>query len=156
MAIKTLSQIFGESPILRPRTTIARKTTTIIASSLNPFNGALPSTLSGAMTANQWKDLIDIAGSGVLQFAALGAQNSTSRTVDFEIILDGNTIYPGSEAIAAARWFVGVGAVTLNSSSAVLAWSFDPKPYRSTLKIRARQTDTATDSLRLDYAHDTV
>jgi len=138
------------SPLLRARSAPVRKTTTVIASSLNPFNGSFPSWLSGSMTGGSWKDLASVSGAGVLLFAALGAQDATPRTVDLEIVLDDVVRYTGSEAISSARWFVGCGCVLLNGSGAPISASYGWMPFYRSMILRARQTDTASNTLRLD------
>lgn len=146
---------FALSALGRPPATVTNRTVTVIAASTDAFNSAFPTITSGAMTANVWKTLVSVSSAGVLDLASLSPVDNTARTVDFRIVIDGTTVYTGSEATSFQRWFVGAGIVTLNASGVVTAVASQHLVFNSSLSIDARSTITETDKLRLTYLYRT-
>ena len=99
--MSTLTQFLGGN---RPATLIPSGTS----------NNGIASTVSddpGALTANVWKEVLNVSGAGVLHVAAIRHAGATSQQVGIRAIIDGVTAATIDEASAstnsAAGAFVG-------------------------------------------------
>ena len=82
-------------------------------------------------------DVVSVTGRGVLNFVAITPGNATSL-VQLQIIVDGVTVLDATDGGASNnQWAVAVGALNVESESAVQA-ALDQIPFRSSLVIKLR------------------
>lgn len=107
-------------------------------------------TLSGALTAATYKEMLTVSGSGVLQLAYVSTVDATSRTVGIKIIIDGTTIFDeitaaitaGSSGILAAGMILGEGVLVPVSY-----------PFHSSLSISIKSSLSETNKIAIGYIY---
>lgn len=113
-------------------------------------------TLSGALTANTLKTMLNISGAGVLKACAVQALDTTSRTLRLKITIDGVAAFdPGASAAntTANSAIVGVGGITTyNSTNFMLA--FERIPFNTSCLVEIASSLSETDKLALLYAYE--
>ena len=102
------------------------------------------SALAGDTTL---QTLVDVTGSGFLEFASVWG-DAYSGTVRLVIKVDGSTILDTTGAsVSDARLLVGAGSFLLfYSTIGYLAFDADRIPFRSSLQIQAQQSDVLLDA----------
>lgn len=113
-------------------------------------------TLSGALTANTLKTMLNISGAGVLKACAVQALDATSRTLRLKITIDGVAAFdPGASAANTTlnSAIVGVGGITTyNSTTFMLA--FERIPFNTSCLVEIASSLSETDKLALLYAYE--
>jgi hypothetical protein len=103
-------------------------------------------TLSGAVTAATYKDILTISGGGIIWTAAVGVVDTTSRTVGLRLVLDGVTVF---DAISAAI------TTANNGFYAVFSTTYNPRviSFRNSCVIGIKSSLSETDKIYLlcDY-----
>lgn len=89
-------------------------------------------------------DVVSVTGRGVLNFVAITTTNAVN-SAQLQIIIDGVTVLDATGGGASNnQWAVAVGALNIESTSAVQA-ALDQIPFRSSLVIKLRGTSGAGD-----------
>ena len=91
-------------------------------------------------TSTSLVDVVNITGSGVLNFVVAGASNST---LQIQVIIDGVTVADLTGTGSALYARVIVGAV-IGSTTVPTGITFDQIPFKSSLVIKHRNTSGAT------------
>jgi hypothetical protein len=111
--LSALSQFTGSS---RAIATITNQcsTGTLVPLGTSILNARSIST--AAFTANTLQTVLSLTGSGSLNFAAVRAEDGTSRTVRIKILIDGRTVFDAtSAATTSLLGLVAVGYVVRTS-----------------------------------------
>lgn len=109
-------------------------------------------TNSGVLTAATYKDVITLTGRGVLNLAAVKANDATSRTVHIKLTIDGTTVVEATGTTATTHYgFVPVGFV----SPAGAAVSLDQVPFETSCVVAIKSSITETDKLAFASAYRT-
>lgn len=108
--------------------------------------------LSGAVTANTYKEILAISGSGIVDLAAVAAEDATSRTVGIKVVIDGITAF---DAISGTVAGTNVGIIAIGHWFPVSTYSVLPDPicFNVSLSISIKSSISETDkiSLRCNY-----
>jgi hypothetical protein len=145
---------FGLSPVtMAPKNIVNRTLTTTDAGFLSTSD-KIVQLLSGAMTENVEKELLNISGAGVFQFCALTYIDATARDVRFRVVIDGTEVYDSSLASIqiAHSGFCAIG----NYNGTNLNIQIMQIPFYSSFVVYATSTITETDKLKLWYMYYTV
>ena len=142
-----------DSPILKvPSAIINRFTLSGAAVALSALAGQLYSVYTGAHTATTLKELLNISGAGVLQLAALWVEDTTSRTIQLKIVMDGVTVFDvTTAAITTANvGIMGAGFFTSNTAATPILQHL---PFYSSLVISGATSLNETDKLNFSYVY---
>ena len=145
---------FNTGGLNAPPKTIVNKfsvggVTGIALGSANNYNKV---TLSGALTANTYLEMLNVAGSGVLNVAYVYTVDTTSRTVGIKVVIDGVTIF---DAISAALTTTtdGIMAVGVSIGGHII---FEPICYNSSLIIYIKSSISETNKIGVCYGYRTT
>jgi len=122
------------------------------------FTGAsnIRSTLSGALTANTYKEILAVTGAGVLNFSAVSAEDSTARSVYMKVLIDGVQVIERSMSIGAQHQGPVVIGSLIGDGTNISGMTFDQIPYSASLSLQIKSSLTETDKLRAWYHYRTV
>ena len=108
------------------------------------------STLSGALTAATLKGVLNVSGSGVVNYVAAWVMDTTSRTLRIKVILDGVTIADvTSSAITTSLY--GLIAVGAGGSSTTI----DHLTFNTSLVVQIASSLTETDKITTNIMYHT-
>lgn len=139
-----------------PSSSASRRTTSIVtAQNVAGFTvvglsgvysfSAVISTLSGALTANTLKTMLDITGSGgIMPILAIRNTDTTSRTLRVVVTVDGASVF---DRTSAAFTTATHGAILAGSHHASVPISIPPIRWTTSLKIEIASSLTETDKL---------
>ena len=116
--------------------------------------GNVRRTLSGALTANTYKDLVSVSGAGVLKFLVSETQDATARTMHIKVTLDGVQVVERS--LAAAVSGTGTLAVGSFASNTPVGPIFDALPFKTSMVIAMKSTLGETDKVAAIYNYHTM
>lgn len=116
-------------------------------------------TLSGALTANTWKRLVNITGGAgsLSQCAALSA-DATSRTIGLRVVIDSVTSPYAFDSVSAATAATDTGIYAAGGTGADAANLFVdgmPIKWKTSCEIWVAASDSATDKIKLGYKYHT-
>lgn len=115
----------------------------------------LKRTLSGATTANNYKNLLSVNGAGVLQFAGCYTNNTTLKTFGLKVVIDGITIYDTTTGVstnAIARGLVAAGVCYYDGNNAILHGHYSQMYFNSSLSIDIKSSASSeTDGMAILY-----
>ena len=122
-------------------------------------NGALLSysttgannVLSGAVTANTYKEILAITGAGLLELCAAATQDTTSRTVGLKIVVDGVTIF---DAVSSTTTASTTGLVAIGNGGGGTSGGF-PVPFNVSLSVQIKSSISETDKIAALYTYRT-
>ena len=102
-------------------------------------------TLSGALTAATYKEMLAVSGAGVLRYCAVRAVDTTSRTLGIKIVIDGTTVY---DAVCTACTAENDGLRAFSPETLPMQL-----PFASSLSIQIKSSLSETDKVGLlvDY-----
>ncbi|MFH1010335.1 MAG: hypothetical protein V1784_03770 [bacterium] len=124
------------------------------ATLISPATTGAKSVLSGAVTANTYKEILAITGAGLLEFCAANTQDTTSRTVGLKIVADGVTIFDAvSSATSSAT--LGIVAVGGNGNGGVSYPIAFPVPFNVSLSVQIKSSISETDKIAALYSYRT-
>lgn len=124
MAILTLSQIVGESPILLPPSLITGRFLTSSAGSYQVRTLGHGLSQTASTTSATLTEVLNISGGGVIEFLAI-MSGSASVIGKWRIVIDGVTVLDeASVSLADTIAFCAVGSVRASSSTGV-QWFID-------------------------------
>ena len=137
-----------------PTTSIAslccENNTGAVISSTAMLNAPGKAVTSGALTANTYKELLSISGSGTLFSATVSDLPGGTPTLGMKIVIDGNTVLDRSVTVtAAAGWGVGVAYGTGTGYTIPATFVI---PFKTSLSISVKSSASATDYVMLKYA----
>jgi hypothetical protein len=149
-----MSILNAASPILKVPITL-----------INPYtvNGVTPAStgqfltmgakeiLAGALTANVYKEILAVTGSGILQLAGVMSKDASSRTLGIKVVLDGATIVDVVSAAVAdsTRSVIPIGLG--GGSGTVSQW--DRLPFFTSLSISIKSSLSETDLISAGYRY---
>lgn len=106
----------------------------------------LRQTLSGALTADTYKTVLSVSGSGELNFCALSMVDATGRTCSLRITADGVVVFEKTVvSLGSQKAIVGVGGI--DSSVPAGAAKFAPVPFCASLAVELKSSLTETDKI---------
>ena len=110
-----------------------------------PAQSGIKSTLSGALTANTLKTMLNITGSaGSMYVLGLVANDATSRALRLKVTIDGS-VTPAFDANG--------GAATSNNGISAAVLSGNPIRWKSSCLVEISSSLTETDKLTLGYMY---
>lgn len=112
--------------------------------------GAMSQVKTGALTANTWAQMLVISGPGVLEFAGLSSDDTTSRTISIQIVIDGVQLVNVSATTLGGSYGHGVMAVG-QSYSGSYAKQEIPFTTACTILVKSGLTETAKSTLFTSY-----
>jgi len=104
------------------------------------FTGVL-TTLSGALTANVYKELYSYTGAGRVGLLQVATTDTTSRTVGLKVVIDGTTFY---DEVSAATTTSSAGCPLIGSGG-----GYDTQPFYKSISISVKSSLSETDKLKL-------
>ena len=106
-------------------------------------------TLSGALTANTYKEIVSVSGPGVISMAAVFTVDATSRAMGIKVVIDGITIFDAASAAEAYAncLMVAIGYITRNDAAGFLA--SEKIPFNSSLSVSIKSSLAETDKIAL-------
>lgn len=109
------------------------------------------STASGACTAGEWKNVLEVRGGGMLKAATVRNANGATKNISLRIVLDGVEIFNRPVATSAVLTYVAIGQIVAGTTSSVMD---DPQPFYRSLLVQYRadvsETDGSTIATRFD------
>jgi len=154
--MSTLSQFMG-SPLTSPPLSIINKYSSGgVQSDFSLACEISVATLSGALTANTYKELIGIpSGAGVVTICAVRVADTTSRTLGLQVIIDGVTVF---DAVSDAITSNGVGIIAIGGgvsvpSSTVTYLLPEPIVFNNSLSISVKSSLSETNKVALLSAY---
>lgn len=147
MADTTLSTVFNR-PNSPPVSINGRTVTGSVAvgtATLANMSAIGKAELSGALTANTWKTVVNITtGAGVVKLANVFQMDTTARSLGIQISLEGVVVYTNYlvPAPTAGHGINAIGA-TLGAST----WQLERIPFNTSFKLEIKSSLTETDKL---------
>lgn len=127
-----------------------RATVSVVAGATNAYT-----SLTGALTANVLKTILEVNSPGVLNFLACWTADATSRTIRIKVTMDGLVVFDNtSSAIATSgSGVIVVGSGAYNGTGADVC--IQPLPYTQGLLIEMASSVTETDKTTVGYNNET-
>lgn len=116
---------------------------------VTPFLGAI--VLSGALTANTYKDILTLSGRGSLHIAYAYANDTTSRTIGMKIVVDGVTIFDAISGTLTAQYGGIIGAGCRGDNYIITPVNI---PFNSSLVISVKSSIGETDKVTAGYDYE--
>lgn len=128
-----------------PATIVGRPTAAQACTSLSSY---VLGTLSGAMTAATYKNVLSVTGAGVLNLAACSTVDATARDIAIKVTIDGTQVVELTAAgvATAGNGLIPVGWYIYDASGASTLTT-DQIPFNSSLVIAIRSSLTETDKM---------
>lgn len=145
-----VSQVLGGN---LATTSVSNKYTASASNSATQINAGLTtiSALSGALTANTLKSMLNITGSaGCVPQCALITNDATARTVRLKITLDGAYDYDVTSSSIATTGF-GVVAAGSTSGTNFILNDGEPIKFKTSCQIWIASSLAETDKITLLY-----
>lgn len=108
-------------------------------------NFTVPIYASGALTAGVLKNILQVYGSGVINFVAFGSLGGTGRTIRLKITIDGVVVYDATSASGADRGMVGIGAL-IGGTVASRSITFDQIPFSRSFAVDVSTSDASSNN----------
>jgi len=107
--------------------------------------GVIP-VLSGVLTADTYKEVLQITGSGVLNVLTVSTVDTTARTVGLKVVIDGVTVFDvtSSPSSLSGR---GLSATGTYTGETVLV----PIPFHKSISASIKSSLSETDKIQLNY-----
>lgn len=117
----------------------------------NYFIAALKKTVSGALSAGTYKELIALTGSGVLN-ACLVCNNidTTSRQIGLKVVIDGTTVF---DAYSEATTTANVNLIAIGTAYSSILMCTQDIVFAQSLSIQIKSSLDETDKLTLGYSY---
>jgi len=114
-------------------------------------------TLSGALTAGVYKELITSTGPGILKICGIASMDATARTISLKVILDGATVFDApTDAIAAANTgLYAVGFITFYTAGAPFLEPETGYVYNSSMGWWVKSSLSETDKVVMPHMFST-
>lgn len=107
--------------------------------------------LSGALTADVYKEIVSLSTSGVLRLCGVKTENGTSRTLGLKIVIDGVTVFDETSGATTVNdggfWGVGFSTNAVGGSSSYNE-SFK---FNRSLSLQIKSSLSETDLISLIY-----
>lgn len=144
-----------QSPLLRPPAVIVNQGATLCA--FGTIVGAA-SVLSGSLTAGVLSTALSVTGAGVVVMAAVRAEDTTSRTLRLQLIIDGVTAFDYTSAANTTQdnGLIALGQSVLETTGVNVLRAGHPAVFNSSLVIKIASSLTETDKMRAVYSYWTV
>lgn len=108
--------------------------------------------LSGALTADTYKELLSISGAGIIDICAAVALDGTTRTIGLKVVIDGVTVfYAVSAAITTAGQGIVAIGITQGYDANFLYTVPQPCVFSASLSISVKSSLSETDLVQLGY-----
>ena len=142
--MSNLSQFFGGN---KPPKALVNYATSGVAGYTSTYG---QSTLSGALTAATLKEVLNVSGSGVVNYVAAFVADATSRTLSVKVIVDGITVADiRSGAITTSLY--GLIAVGAGGSSTTI----DHLTFNTSLVVQIASSLSETDKITTNIMYHT-
>ncbi len=150
-----MSLKFGSNVKLRPPKSIVNfwSTTGAAASAAIAQKGKV--TLSGALTATTYKELLAVTGPGVIDICGAYAVDVTERTIGLKVIIDGTTVFDAVTA-ACTTQYGGIYAIGHPVYFGEVNIIPQPMVFNSTLSVLVKSSLNETDKIGLHHSYHTV
>lgn len=103
--------------------------------------------LSGALTADTYKAILSITGSGIINFLGYFSVDTTERTMTIRITLDGTVVYTHSIAsVTVAK----CGIVPVGRTDGTYIVGIDSIPFDSSLVVDIKSDLSETDKVYIN------
>jgi len=114
------------------------------------------SLLTGALTADTYKEILAVSGAGVITICAACTKDTTSRTLGLKIVIDGVTVFDAvTNAITTVyHGIIAIGGGDTEATSIYL--EPEPIPFYESLSVSVKSSVEETDKSYLIYAYRTV
>jgi len=105
--------------------------------------------LSGALTANTYKSVLSVTGSGCITFAGVNREDTTSRLVGIKLTIDGVIVFQSvSSAFGSDSYGIyAVGAGGYFNGSVDYAKPASPVYFNSSFSVEVSSSITETDKV---------
>lgn len=151
MANVSLSSIKG-SPGDRPPVSVNNGRVFSGSSNLSGVENFAQQSLSGALTAATYKDVLTLTAPGVIKFAGIRTEDATSRTITIKLTIDGAVALEQSLTTAISlRGIYAIGQMASVSTGLTI----ERIPF-NTLTVSLKSSLTETDKLSAFYTYDLV
>lgn len=109
----------------------------------------IKSALNGAGTAGVLTTVLNITGSGVLEFLGAQSINSTARTIRLKLTIDGTVVFDAtSNSIAAPSTGVMAAGIKLASFAQLAAYAF-----KYSMKVEVASSLTESGGINVGYQY---
>lgn len=106
---------------------------------------------SGVMVANTLKPVLNLSGSGVLNFFGAYCADGTARTMRIQIVLDGVTVFDSTSASISAG---GTGAIPVGVYHSTITMGFpDQLPFKTSCVVNMASNLGETDKFNIYEIH---
>ena len=114
------------------------------------------SFLSGALTADTYKELLSVTGGGAISYCTVSVEDTTPRTIGLKVVIDGTTVFDAvsSTINVQARGLVAIGV----HDSYIITIGVQPQSFafNTSLSISVKSSLSETDKVRLSVAYVTM
>lgn len=115
-------------------------------------------TLSGALTAATYKELLAVTDSGAIDLCGVYAVDAISRTIGLKVIIDGTTVF---DAITSACTEINgsiyaLGTTIADSVTSRTVVPSTPVTFNSSLSISVKSSLSEIDKIGLNYRYITT
>jgi len=158
--MSNLNQFYGNVLSRTPTSIIASDLTdavslTGLTNAASRMAVGVRAVLSGAMTADTWKETLSVTGAGVLNFASTQTQNATSRNVGIRITLDGAVVISRTSTAVVTTNGIVLAVGSMVSTDNLNDFKFEDIPFNVSMKIEILSSVTETDKLLTAYKYRT-
>lgn len=104
--------------------------------------------LSGALTANTYKQILNVTGPGVISFLGLTSEDDNAglgRNLSMQVVIDGVLVINAAAAMGAGYGYGLVGIGSAYSNQVV----FQPVPFKKSLVVSIQSDYTETNKSKL-------
>ena len=106
--------------------------------------------LSGALTADTYKEILAISGSGVIDICFAISKDATSRVISLKVVIDGITAFDAASA-SFAQTNCGIIAIGVTGDGALIVP--EPMVFNESLSISVKSSLSETDKVALHEQH---
>src|SRR3990167_9251445 len=109
--------------------------------------------LSGALTADTYKEVLAITGAGAASFIGAKVADTTSRTIGLKVVVDGVTVFDATTAAltAASAGGIAVGVPSVNTGYPTMPT--DRIDWKTSLSVSIKSSVTETDKVSAVVAY---
>lgn len=133
----------GDAP---PIAQVSKWSSGYTPASVASYLAAGAATLSGALTANTYKEMYSYTGAGRLELVGVTVNDGTSRTIGLKVVIDGVTFY---DVVSAATTTPNAGIMLIGDAALVY---HSPQPFNQSVSISIKSSLSETDKLTFYHA----
>ena len=158
--------VFNVSPLTSPPAVIVNHCSGGALLSAGPLvnlntclrNCVAKKILSGAVTADTYKELLAVTGAGVIDICAVVAIDTTSRTLGLKVTIDGVDAFSAISAATTTAMDGLLAIGVLNIQDTLTCGNVVPQPmvFNSSLSVSARSSLNETDKIAILVNYRTI